>query len=243
MRNCNIETPSSNNNSFNGAAYLNRSTDIFSESRSGDKYKPLADHGDYSDEDLVKMYVSNNDELAFNELVNRYCQKIYSLAIKMLKDIDTAEDAVQDVLLILLTNLSGFRGDSKFSTWLYAITLNTIRSRIKSRIQDKKSISVDNMLDPDNTEEHIFNNSKDDWSKCPQEISSNKEFLENLNRTLEIIPDIYKTVFVLRDIKQFSNLEVAEQLGLSLSAAKSRISRARRSLRLNLGSQPDYKYA
>jgi len=242
MRNCNIETSTSNNNSFNAAAYLNRNTDKFSDCRSGDKYKPLADHGDYSDEDLVKMYVFKNDELAFNELVNRYCQKIYSLANKMLKDIDTAEDAVQDVLLILLTNLSGFRGDSKFSTWLYTITLNTIRSRIKSRIQDKKSISVDNVLDPDYTEERIFNNSNDDWSKCPQEISSNKEFLENLNRTLEKIPDIYKTVFVLRDIKQFSNLEVAEKLGLSLSATKSRISRARCSLRLNLGSQPNYEY-
>ena len=85
MKNCNIETPSSNNNSFNGAAYLNRSTDIFSESRSGNEYEPMADHGDYSDEDLVKMYVFKNDELAFNELVNRYCQKFILLLIKCSK--------------------------------------------------------------------------------------------------------------------------------------------------------------
>ncbi|MGH7807647.1 MAG: RNA polymerase sigma factor, partial [Thermodesulfobacteriota bacterium] len=82
------------------------------------RYKEL------SDEELVKGFVEDHDEKAFNEIVARYEDKIFRLAWRVAHNPNDAEDVLQDVLITLVEKLNTFRGESKFSTWLYTVAAN-----------------------------------------------------------------------------------------------------------------------
>jgi len=89
---------------------------------------------DYTDSELVDSYVLDIDELAFEEIFNRYYHNVKKLGLKILNDVEEAEDLVQEVFVNLLTSMSGFHGESKFSSWLYLITLNIIRMKLRENL-------------------------------------------------------------------------------------------------------------
>src|SRR5919109_4273428 len=91
----------------------------------------IPNHGDLTDEELVRAFLSNQDEGAFNELVNRYGDKIYRLALKITRNPSDAEEVLQEVFLTLIEKLYTFREDSKFSTWLYRVAANASYLNLK----------------------------------------------------------------------------------------------------------------
>ncbi|KAB2832277.1 MAG: sigma-70 family RNA polymerase sigma factor, partial [Candidatus Dadabacteria bacterium] len=99
---------------------------------------------DLSDEDLVSLFVARRDEEAFNEIVNRYGDKVYRLAYRITGSQSDAEEVLQEVFLILVEKLSTFRKESRFSTWLYRVASNASFMFIRnSRKSSDKELSLD----------------------------------------------------------------------------------------------------
>lgn len=180
---------------------------------------------DSPDEVLVRLFVNNKDEGAYNEIVHRYSDMIIGFAAKLCRSNLDAEDIKQDVLLILATKLDTFKGKSKFSTWLYRVTLNTCYKYLKqSNKRANKEIDLDeSILESPST--HPL------WNKQPDEIAIYKERIAIIGKSVNELTEINKEIFNLKDIRGFSNAEVVERTGLSISAVKSRILRTRLTLK------------
>ena len=181
----------------------------------------------FSDEELVQMYVNDSLEGAFNELVDRHGDKIYRTALRITGDNTAAEEVLQNVFVILVQSLGSFRNDAKFTTWLYKVVLNTsfmfLRSKKK---QNSGEIKLEDLVQFDES-----GNLRDvymkDWSNVPEDRMLSKEGTEKLENAINELPEKYKVVFQLKDVEGMSNQEVADILGLSLPAVKSRALRAR----------------
>ena len=182
-------------------------------------------YNEASDEILVELYVLNNDEEAFNQIVNRYNDIIMGFAMKMCQNSYDAEEVKQDVFLILVTKLHTFKGNSKFSTWLYRVTINTCYKYLNdSNKRNNKEVNIDESILEQNT---IPSN----WAKRPDEAILHQERMNVIGSAINELTESNKTIFKLKDIKGFSNAEVGEFMGLSISAVKSRVLRTRLTLK------------
>jgi len=177
-----------------------------------------------SDKTLVKQ-AKNHDFKAFEELVNRYESKVYNLAYKMLGSREDAKDVLQDTFISAFKALDGFREKSSFSTWIYRIATNSCL--MKLREGKHKTISL---------EDKEFTVAKEavDWSEDPSSLLERKELRKVMDKAIKSLPNMLRTVFVLRDIEGLSNQEAAKMLGVSIAAVKSRLHRARLYLREKL---------
>lgn len=181
------------------------------------------------DKDLVNLFVSSDDEKAFDELVNRYGNLIFRIEKRITGNESAAEDVLQNVYLILVKKLGTFEGKSKLSTWIYAIATNeSLLSKRKNISRDQTEISSDpNSAESEFQEKFYF----DPEALLPDEIVKASEFNFLLENAVNELDEIYSIVIHLRDIEGMSNAEVAEILGLSIPAVKSRNLRARNQLR------------
>lgn len=179
-----------------------------------------------TDDELVKR-AQNDDERAFGELVTRYESKVYSLAMKMLRNPEDAEDVLQDTFLRAYRGIKSFKGNSTFSTWIYRITANSALMRLR-----KKQLPQVSIEDADEREAPI---SIADWAPGPVEQLLNQEMQRVMDEAVEALPPEFRQVFILRDIEELSNADVAEILDLSVAAVKSRLHRARLKVRNRLG--------
>lgn len=187
-----------------------------------------------SDEELVQMYVDDSLEGAFNELVDRHGDKIFRTAYRITGDMNAAEEVLQNVFIILVQSLRSFRNDSKFTTWLYKVAMNTSFMYLRS----KKKVNDSEMKIEDLTRFDESGNLQDvflkDWSNVPEDKILSKEGKTKLEEAIDELPEKYKSVFQLKDIEGLPNQEVADVLDLSLPAVKSRALRARLFLRERL---------
>ena len=178
-----------------------------------------------SDEELVQK-AQGDDERAFGKLVERYETKVYSLAMKMLRNPEDAEDVLQDTFLRAYRGIKSFQGNSTFSTWIYRITANSALMRLR-----KKQLPTVSIDDADERETPI---NIADWSPGPVEQLLTQETQKAMDEAIEALPPEFKQVFILRDVEELSNAEVAEILDLSVAAVKSRLHRARLKVRNRL---------
>ncbi len=180
-----------------------------------------------TDEQLVRKAQEENDR-AFGQLVERYESKVYSLALKMLRNPEDAEDVLQDTFLRAYRGIKSFKGNSTFSTWIYRITANSALMRLR-----KKQLPTVSIDDADEREAPI---NIADWAPGPAEQLLSQETQRAMNEAIEALPAEFRQVFVLRDIEELSNSEVADILDLSVAAVKSRLHRARLKVRNRLAS-------
>lgn len=178
-----------------------------------------------TDEELVQK-AQQDDERAFGKLVERYESKVYSLAMKMLRNPEDAEDVLQDTFLRAYRGIKSFQGNSTFSTWIYRITANSALMRLR-----KKQLPTVSIDDADERETPI---NIADWSPGPVEQLLTQETQKAMDEAIEALPPEFKQVFILRDVEELSNAEVAEILDLSVAAVKSRLHRARLKVRNRL---------
>lgn len=186
---------------------------------------------DYSDKELIDAFVHNKEELAFNEIFNRYYNKVKGLSLKMLKDPSEAEDITQEVFIKLLNCAHSFRGEAKFSTWLYAVTTNTIRMRFRKLNKNRGSISLDDENYSGSLDIAISKARSN--SKNPESISINRELVEKLYEALNDLPEISKEVILLRGREQYTNHKISKKMNMTLPAIKSRVFRAKQHLNKN----------
>ena len=175
-----------------------------------------------TDEELVRKS-KEGDERAFGELISRYESKVYSLALKMVRNPEDAEDVLQDTFLRAYRGIKSFQGASTFSTWIYRITANSALMRLR-----KKQLPTVSIEDADERETPV---NIADWTPGPVEQLLNRELQQVMDEAIEALPPEFRQVFVLRDIEEMSNAEVADVLDLSVAAVKSRLHRARLKVR------------
>ncbi len=188
------------------------------------------------DKALVARFKAG-DEAAFEEMVSRYWGRIYAMVLQLLRNSQDAEEITQDAFIRAHRGLENFRGDSSFSTWLYQIATNLARNRYWYwwRRKRDKSISFDQTVggESDTTLAEIFPAD----IETPQDVAVTNEFQERVSAAMELLNDKHREVLVLRNIKSLSYEEIAVELGISIGTVKSRIARARESLRDRLGNE------
>ena len=184
-----------------------------------------------TDEELVELYVSTADELLFEEMVNRYSNCIYATAFRVTRNHHDSEEVLQEVLLVLAKKLDTFRSDSKFSTWLYRVTLNTCYGRVRTDKKHANDISIEDYAPYDKNGSLGGKVKSKEWSNNPYLILYRKEALEIIEKAIANLPEKYRVVIHLSDIEQLPQDEISSILGISVGAVKSRLHRARLFLR------------
>jgi RNA polymerase sigma-70 factor (ECF subfamily) len=183
-----------------------------------------------SDAELVQRAKSGDLE-AFEALTNRYEQRVYSLALRMLRQEQDAEDVTQQTFLSALEHLSGFQGESSFSTWLLRIATHAALKVIRKR-KGLDTVSIEEATEGTNDSDAIPHPEYiADWRQSPEELVHKNEIKRLLDEALGHLDEKHRMVFLLRDVEGLSVKETAEALCLSESNTKVRLLRARLQLR------------
>ena len=168
------------------------------------------------------------DKDAFYRLVFPCERAVYTAAVSILNNSADAEEAAQEAVLKAFTNLAGFRGEAKFSTWLIQITINEARLKLR---KDRRHLYES--VDEQRADEEGEYSPKDfaDWREVPSEALQRRELREALKQAIADLPSIYREVLILRDVQQRSIQETAQILGLTEGSVKTRLLRARLQMR------------
>jgi len=177
--------------------------------------------------ELIERTLAGDTE-AFYELIRPHERSVYMTAFSVLRNSAEAEDIAQEAILRSFRHLSKFRGESKFATWLLRITVNEARMRLRKRHRDLyDSVGVREEEQESEYEPIEFG----DWREIPSEALERKEIREILEKAVASLPEIYREVIVLRDVRQLSSAETADILGVGEGTVKTRLARARLQLR------------
>ncbi|MES2220299.1 MAG: sigma-70 family RNA polymerase sigma factor [Acidobacteriota bacterium] len=185
--------------------------------------------------DEAQMIVSilAGDSQQFHQLIRPYERSLYVMALSMLRNEADAEDAAQEACLKAFRNLASFRADSKFGTWLVSITLNVARSRLRrNRLTHMESLDI-----PPEEQGHVSPALLRDWREVPSEVLERAEIRVMLQKAIVALPEIYREVFLLRDVEELSIKEAAATLGVSEASVKVRLHRARTMLQKTLAPE------
>jgi len=173
------------------------------------------------------------DESAAERLLETYGDRVYRLAIRITGNEQDAEEVVQDALWTAARRIDTFKGDSAFGSWLYRITANTAYQKLRGRHGRRQEVSWDDLLPTfDDGGKHA--EPVTDWSARVEEPALQTELRAILTTAIDELPHEYKTTFLMHDVEGLSNPEIAETLGVSLPAVKSRVHRSRLFLRQRL---------
>ncbi len=169
----------------------------------------------------------DGDGAAFAELVRATHASTYTMAFRLMGNEDDARDVVQDVYLRAFRSLKRFRGDARFSTWLYRITANSAASHLARRTRNRHDAITDDDAVPDER-----------LDIDPQLSAEARVLRDRVNLALAELPEKLRAVVVLRDVYDLPHEAIAEELGISEAAAKVRLHRARKKLREQLYPMP-----
>ena len=170
------------------------------------------------------------DTAAVAELSSTYGPRIHQLAFRYVKNWEDAEEVTQDVLLKVFRKIDAFRGDAALSSWIYRITFNTAMSRLRtgrsSRAaeQQRQDVVSDALTG-------IPPQDPADWSSLADDQVMRREMRERLIQALIVLPEVYRTPVVLRDIQGLSTEEASSILRIKPQTLKSRLHRGRLILR------------
>lgn len=173
---------------------------------------------------IIKQ-VLEGDVNAFEGLVKEYEKNVYNLALRMTGDPEDAADMAQDAFIKAYSSLSSFRGDSKFSVWLFRIVSNLCLDFLRSR---KRRPTVSLSVENDEGEDMEFEIA--DESQSPETLLEQKLTRAAVRRGLDSLPPEQRQILLLREIQGLSYEEIAQVLELESGTVKSRIFRARKRL-------------
>ena len=201
----------------------------------------MAVPGTETSDEALAARAAAGDEPAFEDLVIRYQARIYRLARRLTSDDGDAQDALQDTFLQVYRGLSSFRGDARFSTWLYRIATNAALMQRRVR-QRRPAESLEAYLPRfDAAGEHAATPAALQAPCRVEEVLDRRRLAEKARAGIERLPDLYREAFVLRDLEELPTSEVAEVLGLEPAAVRQRVHRARLMLRGYLGALTEVK--
>lgn len=186
----------------------------------------FAGNSPLSDEEVVARVCAGDTPL-YEVLMRRYNQRLFRIARAILRDDDEAEDVVQDAYVRAYVSLHQFAGKAQFSTWLTKIAVYEASSRLRQRKRlqeasvnpdrERQSMEAVKSLDPD-----------------PEQQTLRHEAVSLLEAAVDALPEMYRSVFVLREVENMNTGETADCLDITEEAVKVRLLRARRMLRKDL---------
>jgi RNA polymerase sigma-70 factor (ECF subfamily) len=189
-----------------------------------------------SDADLARR-IAAHDQSAFVLLMRRYNQLLYRTARSILRDDAEAEDALQDAYLHAYRAIGQFRGDAKLATWLTRIVINEAIAR--SRKSARRAEVMQLRLGAEPTDYSTEASMEPGASESPESGAMRAETRALLERSIDALPDVFRTVFVLRALEEMSGEEVAACLDIPEATVRSRFFRARSMLRAALARDAD----
>ncbi len=174
---------------------------------------------------------------AFDTLVARYADRVYSYAYQMLGDVETARETTQDIFLRIYTHIDRFRRESSFSTWLFTIASSTCKNaRNYNSIRAKRR--YDNKRDKSDPESRLsILDIVPDNSHSPELVTDRRDTAAIVKTCIAELPEHYRQVITLKDINELSYEQIAGVIGCEIGTVKSRLARARLLMREKLVKQ------
>ena len=179
------------------------------------------------DEATLIDRVRNGEHDLFYELIRPYERNVYRAAFAILRNEADAEDTAQEAVLKAFKNIRQFRAEARFSTWLIQITINEARMRRRK----EHAHMIEPIADRQDESGDYVPRDFADWREIPSETLERKEVRERLAEALASLGQIYRDVFILRDMQHLSIAETASVLKISTASVKTRLLRARLMLR------------
>jgi RNA polymerase sigma-70 factor, ECF subfamily len=168
------------------------------------------------------------DEWAYETMIRLYGGRLLAVARRFTRNEDDAQDVLQSAYLSAFRALKDFEGTCQLSTWLHRIVVNTALMKLRSR-RRKPEESIETLL-PSFLEDGHHVEQFSDWSVPADQLIEREETRVTVRNCIDQLPDNYRLVLMLRDIEERSTQEVADQLGLTATAVKVRLHRARQAL-------------
>ncbi len=179
-----------------------------------------------TDIDLCRL-AANSNLNAFEIIYQRYHRRTYALCLRMTNSQTEAEDLTQEVFIQLFRKVGSFRGDSAFSTWLHRLTVNQVLMYFRRRSVKNEKVSDDGEM----PEQTVTGTANPNRMQVIDRIA--------LKNAVALLPNGYKSVFVLHDVEGYEHEEVARRMGISIGTSKSQLHKARLKLRALLLKQSD----
>ncbi len=190
----------------------------------GDRHPDAA-----SEEAALLARLRAQDESAFEELLRSYSPRLLAVARRIVGSDEDAHDVIQDAFLSAFRNLNRFQGDSRLSTWLHRIVVNTALMKLRTR-RRKPEESIEPLLPAFLANGHHAEKFAA-WADPADKALSRAETRDAIRRHIDELPDNFRTVLLLRDIEGLSTEETARVLETTANAVKIRLHRARQALR------------
>ena len=175
--------------------------------------------------------IQQGDESAMGELVKAELPKIYNLCLRLTHNQEDAADLCQDAFVRALRGIKGFRGDAQIGTWLYRITVNTWKNRVRAEKRRKTHFHFSLFGSKNQDEDEQKTIELEDHTPTPEQQFQLNEDQKSLFEALNHLEEDEKTIVVLKDIEDKSYDEISHILELNVGTVKSRLSRARQHLR------------
>ena len=181
---------------------------------------------------LLVEKAKNGDDEAFGALVGAYETFVYHMAVRVLiasgGSMADGEDVAQDVFIKAWRSLDSFRGECAFSTWLYRITVNTAKDKIRSNNR-RRTISL--TTTDDDGEDVEIDVPVTAADEIPEMAYERRENIKAVREAIEKLPDEMRRILILRDLEDLSYTDIADLLGLEIGTVKSRLNRSRAALK------------
>jgi RNA polymerase sigma-70 factor (ECF subfamily) len=188
-------------------------------------------------ERMLVRRLQQRDERAFQEIVRLYQHKVFNLVFRMIGSREEAEDVAQEVFVTVFRSVDGFRGEAKFSTWLYRIAANHCKNRLKylGRRSYKATGELDEAAERElqDAQPHAMTGHLDG----PESVLEGRQMEKLVQEGIALLDQEHRMLIVLRDVEDLSYQEICTITGLAEGTVKSRLHRARMSLKEYLAKQ------
>lgn len=186
----------------------------------------MSNRYEMTDSQLVSL-AQQGERSAFDELITRHRRRCLMLAVSILRNLGEAEEECQNGYLKAYTNLRQFRGDAEFLTWL----LRIVESQCLMLLRRRNRVRLVHLDDSESDKKEYEKLQLPSADADPEKAFGNQEFVHTMRREIERIPPMLRRMLLLRDLAEMPMSELADHLGISIPAAKSRLLRARIELR------------
>ena len=202
------------------------------ETSRSDAAPPAGEPADAESDMVLVERARNKDFAAFETLLARYEDKVFRLAFRFVRNESDAKEILQDTFLAIWRKLDTFKGDAQFSSWVYRVAANAALMRLRTQRRHPE-VSTEELPAGFLDQQHYGQmlSPGENWSRRPDDELQSSELRTHIQSAVDALPEIYRTVFLVRDVEGLSTEETAELLGISIPTVKTRLHRARMALR------------